>query len=403
MKTSRAIISLALAAAIGVGFVTLKHESVDAAPAVESAPAAAGAVKPASTESVPVSAPVAAEAAPAKTAAESVGDAAAAAPAEVRENIAMYKMGTVVNGSVFAPTQIEADRLKAEFQRKVAFYDDLLTVHRDSPLNEVNKRAGETVEVPVEVARLIERSVAIAHDSDGVFQPMIGPVVNLWKIGFGGDKVPTDEQIARAVSLVDHAKVSVTYKDGHAYARIGQGQSIDLGGIAKGYIGTALAEDLVAKGMKHGLINLGGNVVAVGEKAPGTPWSIGLQIPGHPRGEPFAIVRVADTSVVTSGAYERYFEKDGKRYAHILSPKTGRPVTTDISSVTIISKDGTFADAWCTALFAMGWDKAREYLVTHPDVACIMLNGDMKRIVATEAARPFLHALVGDYDLEFIR
>ena len=155
--------------------------------------------------------------------------------------------------------------------------------------------------------------------------------------------------------------MSVTYKDGRAYARIGQGQSIDLGGIAKGYIGTALAEDLVAKGMKHGLINLGGNVVAVGEKAPGTPWSIGLQIPGHPRGEPFAIVRVADTSVVTSGAYERYFEKDGKRYAHILSPKTGRPVTTDISSVTIISKDGTFADAWCTALFAMGWDKAREY------------------------------------------
>ena len=168
--------------------------------------------------------------------------------------------------------------------------------------------------------------------------------------------------------------------------QIAKGQSIDMGAIAKGFIGQRLSDILKHEGMTRGVLDLGGNIVAVGEKSDGRPWRIGIQHPAESRGGYFAVASVKDESVITSGAYERYFEENGKRYSHIQDPKTGRPAKTDISSVTIIDRDGARADALCTALFAMGWDRAEAFLRTHPELKALVMHADMKQAVMTPAA-----------------
>lgn len=273
-------------------------------------------------------------------------------------------MGTLINAKLFGATPEAVKHYAIVFEDKVTDYDDLMSVHKDTPLNEVNRRAGEPVEVPCEIADMTKQALAIADETNGAFEPMIGPVVNLWKIGFGGEHVPSDEAIAEAVSKVDRSKVRVWREGGRCMMQIAKGQSIDMGAIAKGFIGQRLSDILKHEGMTRGVLDLGGNIVAVGEKSDGRPWRIGIQHPAESRGGYFAVASVKDESVITSGAYERYFEENGKRYSHILDPKTGRPAKTDISSVTIIDRDGARADALCTALFAMGWDRAEAFLRT---------------------------------------
>lgn len=295
-------------------------------------------------------------------------------------------MGTLINAKLFGATPEAVKHYAIVFEDKVTAYDDLMSVHKATPLNEVNRRAGEPVEVPCEIADMTRQALAIADETDGAFEPMIGPVVNLWKIGFGGEHVPSDEAIAEAVAKVDRSKVRV-WKDGdRCRMQIAKGQSIDMGAIAKGFIGQRLSDILKHEGMPRGVLDLGGNIVAVGEKAEGRPWRIGIQHPAQSRGGYFAVASVRDESVITSGAYERYFEENGKRYSHILDPKTGRPAKTDISSVTIIDRDGARADALCTALFAMGWDRAEAFLRSHPELKALLMHADMEHAVMTPAA-----------------
>ena len=130
---------------------------------------------------------------------------------------------------------------------------------------------------------------------------------------------------------------------------------IDLGGIAKGYIADRIADELREKGVKSALLNFGGNIVTVGTRPNGEPWMVGLQTPGADRGKKFwAFVPCVDGTLVTSGIYERSFEKDGVLYHHILDPRTGWPVQNNVLTVTAVSKDSLLADAITTALFVLG-------------------------------------------------
>ncbi len=308
---------------------------------------------------------------------------AADAPEEYTVSWQSLSMGTVVSARVFAPEADEARRLALLVQSEIERFEDMMSVHKETVLNEVNRRSGEAVEVTPEIAEMTREALWAAGETDGAFDPTIGTVVNLWKIGFGGSSVPSDEDVARAASLVDYRKVHVTEEGGKNFLQVAPGQSLDMGGIAKGYIGQKLAESLKREGAVHALLDLGGNVVAVGEKLPGAPWRIGLQWPDQTRGAYFAVVGARDESVITSGAYERNFEKDGERYGHILSGKTGRPAVTDIGSVTIVDRNGARADALCTALFGMGWEKARSFLAAHRDVEAVLLKNDLKTVLVT--------------------
>lgn len=317
-------------------------------------------------------------------------DAPAAAEAQAVEYQLPWQslhMGTLIQGQVYAGTPEETKRLAGIMESEIERFDDMMSVHKETVLNDVNRRAGERVTVTPEIAEMTRLALHVAEETDGAFEPTIGPVVNLWKIGFGGDTVPSDAAIDEAVKRVDYRKVEVGETEGSWYVRIAPGQNIDMGGIAKGYIGQKLSERLKAEGASHALLDLGGNVVAVGEKSPGHPWRVGLQSPDQTRGAYFGILAVSDMSVITSGAYERNFEKDGKRYGHILSAKTGRPVLTDIASVTIADRNGGRADALCTALFAMGWEKAKAFLSAHEDVHAVLLLNDMKTVHVSRELR----------------
>lgn len=158
-------------------------------------------------------------------------------------------------------------------------FDDMMSVHKDSPLNNVNKHAGEKVEVTSEIAEMTREALTIADMTHSAFEPMIGPLVNLWKIGFGGDHVPSDEAIKEAIRRVDHRHVRVTEENGKWFMQIGRDQNVDMGAIAKGYIGQKLAEKLKAAGAAHALLDLGGNIVAMGEKYPGSHGALVCRVP----------------------------------------------------------------------------------------------------------------------------
>lgn len=298
-------------------------------------------------------------------------------------------MGTLVSAKLYGTSRDELVRYATLLESELTKYDDMMSVHKPTALNDVNSRSGETVEIPKTVALMVKEAFAIADETNGAFEPMIGPVVNLWKIGFGGDQVPSDEAIEAAVRLVDRNRVRLWEEGDRWFMRIDAGQSIDMGAIAKGYIGTLVADALKDAGMKRGLLDLGGNVVAIGDNF-GKPWRIGIQHPIKDRGGYFGVVNAKEVSVVTSGAYERYFEKDGKRYAHILDPKTGRPVETDMASVTIIDPNGARADALCTALFGMGWARAQTFLKAHSEIKAVLMHGDMQRVAITATAQPIV-------------
>jgi thiamine biosynthesis lipoprotein len=233
----------------------------------------------------------------------------------------------------------------------------------------------------------VSASVAISRLTGGAFDPTIGPVTALWRIGDAQNprlRLPDDGEIEAALSLVGADMVTVSPDDRVYLAKAGM--KIDLGGIAKGFVSAEIGDFLTASGIGSALIDLGGNVVAVGNRPNGTPWRIGIQHPYRPRGEPICSIEVSGVSVITAGVYERYVEIDGKRYPHIFDPRTGRPVEGDLLSATVVSDDPTTADALSTAFMAMGLEKSKELLESLPGTEAVFVSrgtGEEPELYAT--------------------
>jgi len=198
----------------------------------------------------------------------------------------------------------------------------------------------------------------------------VGPLVSLWDIGGEGQRVPTDPEIAEALELVDYSCVRLSPDTREVFLPV-RGMEIDLGGIAKGYAADEAERLLRKRGVERAIVDIGGNIVVIGEKTGGRPWRIGIQDPFQPRGAYFGIVELEDATAVTSGIYERYFEQDGERYHHILDTDTGYPVGGSLAGVTVVvgakqaSGDSPAADvpaafpalaadALATGVFSMG-------------------------------------------------
>ena len=187
------------------------------------------------------------------------------------------------------------------------------------------------------------------------FNALIGPVVKLWHIGFKGAHVPTDDQIKEKMKLIDPNDV-VLEDDNQTVYLTKSGMELDLGGIAKGWIADRIRDLWLAYGALAGIINLGGNILLVGDspKRISGKWAIGVQDPKEPRGDNITTVMVSQCSAVTSGTYERYLVVDGKKYHHIIDPRTGYPVQTDIAGVTTFTKTSVEAELECKRLFFAG-------------------------------------------------
>ena len=227
---------------------------------------------------------------------------------------------------------------------------------KSSDISKINDNAGSFVAVSGETYDLLEQALYYSRLTNGAFDPTVGVFTNLWQIGSDRARVPREIEINSAKKFVGFKNVKLKKENGHFFAYVPRNFRLDLGAIAKGYI-TDKIRSLVLPGTEA-LLDLGGNICVIGNK----PIKIGLQKPWAKRGEIFKKISAKNTCVVTSGAYERYFKKDGKLYHHIIDPATGAPSESDLESVTIITPNATMADALSTALFVMGRQKAEKFI-----------------------------------------
>lgn len=237
---------------------------------------------------------------------------------------------------------------------------DISRTQEGSDLSALNRAEGKPVGLSEQTADVLEQALRLADETGGCFDPTTAPLSDLWGIGTEHAAVPAQTDIDAALELVGYQSVKL---DG-TEASLPAGACIDLGGIGKGYAADHVAQLLRDAGVKRAVITLGGNIYVLGEKEDGVPWTVGITDPDNP-GDYFATLGVSDTSVVTSGDYERYFEQDGTRYCHIFDPETGWPAQTDLRSVTVVSECSTEADAYTTALFVMGYDRAKAFCEEH--------------------------------------
>ena len=270
-------------------------------------------------------------------------------------------------------TVYEDEGAVAELGRLCSRYDSLFDLYDESSdVARINAAGGAPVEVDPDTAELIQAGIDWSSRSNGRFDITIGAVSTLWDFTEGIR--PTDDAITAALPHVNWENVrvngtEVTLDDPEA--------KLDLGGIAKGFIADKLVEALRARGTQSALLSLGGNIVTLGSKPDGSAWNVGVRDPNEPGGTSTAVVTtvaVRDCSVVTSGLYESTFEIDGKRYWHILDPRTGYPVETDVASVTVISPTSTAGDALSTTLFVAGTQEGLELVNTYDDTGALFLD-----------------------------
>lgn len=295
----------------------------------------------------------------------------------------VYSYSAVLMGSPILLKLFSHDEaLASRVFRLIKQYEDLLTVNRaHSQVMDINHAAGQhPVAVSRPVFELIRCAKVASLLKDSAFNLAIGPLVKRWKIGFRGDSVPPAGEIASLLAMTRPEDVVLNEANSSVFLAV-SGMEIDLGAIAKGYIADRVRDYLRKEGAERGLINLGGNVQTLGSPEGG--WSVGLKKP-FSADELIGAMTVENRSVVTSGTYERYFEQHGKRYHHILDPRTGYPLDNELDSVTIVSKDSIDGDIWTTLLYGMGVEKGCAALRAHPDIEAIFVT-KTKEVVLSSA------------------
>lgn len=244
-----------------------------------------------------------------------------------------------------------------------------------------------TAVVSADAAAVTQQALALYESTEGLFDITTFPLSSLW--GFYEQKyhVPTLEELESTLSLVDGSKVQLNMNT--AQISLGENQSIDLGGIAKGYTSNRIMEIFREHGVTSALVSLGGNVQCLGAKPNGTPWNIGITNPWKKNSDIYAAVKVVDKAVITSGGYERFFTdpQTGEVYRHILDPRTGYPAQSGLSSVSIITPDGTLGDGLSTSLYIMGLEKAWEYWRAHSTQFEAILIADDGTLYVTEGLK----------------
>lgn len=232
-----------------------------------------------------------------------------------------------------------------DIENMISFHDS------ESYISRINDSAGiAPVAVPEKLFNLIVKAIEISDGSGGAFNPLMGAVTSLWNIGSDNARVPSEEELSQALLYLDTDDILLNDEECTVYLKK-KGMKLDLGGIGKGFCADEIRDYLVSNGVSSAIINLGGNIYAIGRKPDGRKFRIGIANPDG--GAYIAEVEASDSAVVTSGAYERFSDIDGRRYHHIFT-SSGYPSDSDLLSATIISSDSIYADALSTAVFASG-------------------------------------------------
>ena len=249
----------------------------------------------------------------------------------------------------------------------------------DSELMEINLQAGKkAVQVHPELFELIALGKKHSIAANSHLNIAIGPLVQTWRIGFSDAKLPSEEEIQRLLKITNPEDIILDESKQEVYlSKVGM--RIDLGALAKGYIADKLKEFLVEQGVQSGIIDLGGNILTIGENPTyQRPWRIGIQNPLLDRGEHVAVIAVSDASVVTSGIYERQLVVDGKTYHHIFDRTTGYPMETEVASITIVAEKSVDCEIWTTRLFGQNPYDIIEEIEQQPGLEAFVITKNQK-------------------------
>ncbi len=292
-----------------------------------------------------------------------------------------FALGTLVQIRAYGDSADEA--ASRAFARVQEIEAKMSPGIRGSEVAAINRKAGGLpTRVSEDTLYVVEKARRYGELSRGKFDAAIGPLVQLWGVGTRHAKVPGSAEIVQARSRVDYRQIEIDAAAGTV--RLGRAEmALDLGGIAKGFAADEAALAVSRHGVKSAFVDLGGNILVVGSRPDGTPWRVGIQDPWQKRGVTFASLTVRDAAVVTSGTYERYFERDGKRYHHIFDPGTGFPADTDVVSATVLARTSADADALSTIVVLLGSREGMKLLCAQPEVEGVIVTRDRRVIVSS--------------------
>ncbi|MHB7980424.1 thiamine biosynthesis protein ApbE [Clostridium sporogenes] len=308
-----------------------------------------------------------------------------------------YLMGTIINIKAYGKN---ADKAVQASVDKISDIENKMSLNiSTSEINKINKNAGIA---PVKVSKntfdVVKASLIYSEKTKGSFDITVEPLVSLWGIGTDKARIPSKDEISNALSLINYKDVVINEKESTIMLKR-KGQAIDLGAIAKGYTADELKKVLLNYNVSSAFLNLGGNVYVLGNKPDKTPWKIGVQNPLEPRGDYLGIVSVSDKSIVTSGNYERFFERNGKRYHHIFDTKTGYPAEKGLISVSIISDKSIDGDALSTSVYTLGLDEGKKLIESLKDVEAVFVTND-KKVYTTSGLKDTFKLTNTDFKLQ---
>ena len=288
-------------------------------------------------------------------------------------------MGSHIDILIF--DSVDAETILDDAVEMLKVYEHRFSANDDSSeLMEVNHNAAvKAIKVHPDLFDLIKIGKNHSCASNSFLNIAIGPIVQTWRIGFKDVKVPTKQEIDNLLEITDPNQIILNEEEQSVYlAR--KGMAINLGALAKGYIADLMIEYLKKRGVDAGLINLGGNVLAFGDAKHNQDlmWRIGIQNPVETRGNHLFTIGIKNQSVVTSGIYERNYTENGKTYHHILNPKTGYPVETNVAGLSIISRKSVDGEIWTTRLFGKDIKDILEEVNNLPDIECVIVTTEGK-------------------------
>jgi thiamine biosynthesis lipoprotein len=294
---------------------------------------------------------------------------------------AQMQMGTVVKITAVARSESVAQAAATAGFAEIRRLEELLSTWiPTSELSQVNASASvKPVHVSPETMTVVQRAIQVAEMTDGGFNIAIGPAVDAWSV-MEGQRIPTESELDALRPLVDLMSVHVDVREQTIY--LGKaGMRIDVGGIGKGYAADQAVDALRRAGAVAGVVALSGDIKTFGRLPGGKMFPVGIQ---HPRkdGSVLAWIDLQDEAISTAGDYERFFEREGVRYHHILDPRTLQPARS-CQSVTVIAREGVWADGLDTGIFVMGPERGMELVEQLPDVEAIIVDAKGRLLVSS--------------------
>lgn len=300
-----------------------------------------------------------------------------------------FLMGTVVNVKVY--NEGKEAVLDQAFDRIEELAAKITVNEKGSEIDQVNAQAGnEPVVVSDDVYELLKAAYTYSRESEGSFDMTIGPLTNLWHIGFDDARKPEQSEIDSTLPLIDYQQVEFDDQK-HSVYLPKKDMLLDLGAIAKGYITDEVVKVLKANEVDTAIVDLGGNIFVLGHspRAENAAWNVGVQNPFETRGEILGSLPVTNQTIVTSGIYERFIEVDGVNYHHLLDPNTGYPFDNDLAGVSIVTDKSIDGDGLSTVIFSKGLKAGLDFVNQRENVEAIFVTKDRAVYVSDGLKKSF--------------